>query len=505
MKFESILSLTKNTLYKTLLSNKINQITQNISPIKKTIFEELINNNLKECLIKLKSQNPSQLHLAHFIYRYLDLIETPHNTLNWNLIDPIQKNSIPHINQLPYNKKNLSKVAILKLNGGLGTTMGCHSTKSLIQLKTKKNFIDITIQQLNNFNQQYNCDLPLILLNSFKTSADTNEFIKKYNNLSIYNLCQSKYPRINKHNLKPFDSWLNIDDNWYPPGHGDIYLTLKESPILTALLKKGIEYLFISNSDNLGATLSPEILNFMIQHNHDFIMEVTPKSHLDIKGGCLTKYKNKFFLLERSQVPNNKIPEFENISKFSLFNTNNLWVNINALLNSQTNPTFNLSTIINHKKIHNQSIIQLETAMGSAISSFDNPTAIIVDRSRFFPVKSISDLLIIKSDLIDINKKGIVSKTVSTQLPIVNLINQCSSMSKFNLFFKKIPSLKQCQKLTIIGPVSFGPNVTIIGNVSIKTKKPFYIENKTLENCDILINQNKLKITQKKTPKSSDQ
>ena len=42
---------------------------------------------------------------------------------------------------------------------------------------------------------------------------------------------------------------------WYPPGHGDIYTSLKRSGLLDQFMAEGKEYMFVSNIDNLGATV----------------------------------------------------------------------------------------------------------------------------------------------------------------------------------------------------------------------------------------------------------
>ncbi len=48
--------------------------------------------------------------------------------------------------------------------------------------------------------------------------------------------------------------------SWYPPGHGDIYESFNNCGLLTELINQGKEYVFISNIDNLGATVDMSIL-----------------------------------------------------------------------------------------------------------------------------------------------------------------------------------------------------------------------------------------------------
>merc|ERR1712218_336519 len=72
---------------------------------------------------------------------------------------------------------------------------------------------------------------------------------------------------------------------WYPPGHGDFYQSFFNSGLLDEFVKDGKEYCFISNIDNLGATVDLNILNMVISNNREFVMEVTDKTRADVKGG----------------------------------------------------------------------------------------------------------------------------------------------------------------------------------------------------------------------------
>lgn len=49
---------------------------------------------------------------------------------------------------------------------------------------------------------------------------------------------------------------------WYPPGHGDVFPSLDNSGKLDELLAQGKEYVFIANSDNLGAIVDLSIHTF---------------------------------------------------------------------------------------------------------------------------------------------------------------------------------------------------------------------------------------------------
>ena len=182
---------------------------------------------------------------------------------------------------------------VIKLNGGLGTSMGCQGPKSTITVRDDLTFLDLIIRQLENINMAFDSNVPLVLMNSFNTDEETNKIINKYNHIrvKIYTFNQSRYPRIDKDSLLPItrSAATNSDlEAWYPPGHGDIYESLHNSGLLKMFIDEGKEYMFVSNSDNLGATVDLNILDFLLnppnaKKSPEFLMEVTDKTRADVK------------------------------------------------------------------------------------------------------------------------------------------------------------------------------------------------------------------------------
>ena len=109
----------------------------------------------------------------------------------------------------------LDKLAVIKLNGGLGTSMGCKGPKSVIPVRNDLTFLDLTVQQIEYLNQKFDADVPLILMNSFNTDEDTQKIIKKYSGFKVRILTfnQSRYPRINKETLLPIAKTANTTDD----------------------------------------------------------------------------------------------------------------------------------------------------------------------------------------------------------------------------------------------------------------------------------------------------
>nr|XP_023408455.1 UTP--glucose-1-phosphate uridylyltransferase isoform X2 [Loxodonta africana]XP_023408456.1 UTP--glucose-1-phosphate uridylyltransferase isoform X2 [Loxodonta africana]XP_023408457.1 UTP--glucose-1-phosphate uridylyltransferase isoform X2 [Loxodonta africana] len=394
---------------------------------------------------------------------------------------PIQPYEKIKARGLPDNISSvLNKLVVVKLNGGLGTSMGCKGPKSLIGVRNENTFLDLTVQQIEHLNKTYNTDVPLVLMNSFNTDEDTKKILQKYSHcrVKIYTFNQSRYPRINKESLLPVAKDVSYSgentEAWYPPGHGDIYASFYNSGLLDTLIGEGKEYIFVSNIDNLGATVDLYILNHLMNPPNgkrcEFVMEVTNKTRADVKGGTLTQYEGKLRLVEIAQVPKAHVDEFKSVSKFKIFNTNNLWISLAAVRRLQEQNAIDMEIIVNPKTLDGGlNVIQLETAVGAAIKSFENSLGINVPRSRFLPVKTTSDLLLVMSNLYSLNA-GSLTMSEKREFPTVPLVKLGSSFTKVQDYlrrFESIPDMLELDHLTVSGDVTFGKNVSLKGTVII--------------------------------------
>lgn len=132
--------------------------------------------------------------------------------------------------------------------------------KSALEVKPGLTFLDLTVRQIAALNRAHGVDVPLLLMTSFHTHEDTTRVVRRYadSRVHVTTFLQSRYPRVLKESMLPCALSAEADhDKWYPPGHGDLYASLVHSGVLDRLLAQGKEYLFVSNSDNLGATCVP--------------------------------------------------------------------------------------------------------------------------------------------------------------------------------------------------------------------------------------------------------
>ncbi|KAL7747023.1 UTP-glucose-1-phosphate uridylyltransferase [Sorochytrium milnesiophthora] len=399
--------------------------------------------------------------------------------LDWEKIKSPDEHITPYsdISECPPKKETelLSKLAVLKLNGGLGTTMGCVGPKSAIEVRDGLTFLDLTVRQIEYLNTNRKVQVPLILMNSFNTDEETKRIVQKYmgHQLSILTFNQSQFPRIFKDSLLPCPKHPDEDKtkgNWYPPGHGDLFESLENSGLLDQLLSQGKEWIFVSNVDNLGATVDTAILNHMAESGAEFIMEVTDKTKADIKGGTLINYDGHIRLLEIAQVPGEHVDDFKSIKKFKIFNTNNLWISLKAIKRILNDREMNMDVIVNVKTSEaGEKVIQLETAVGAAIKHFKGAKGVNVPRSRFLPVKSTSDLFLVTSDLYRLNhgELSMNPQRLFNTIPIVKLSEQFKKVNNYQARFRGSPRILELDHLTVTGDVTFGNDVTLKGTVII--------------------------------------
>ena len=243
-------------------------------------------------------------------------------------VKPEELANFDHLERYVASGKRAYQDAIwVVLNGGLGTSMGLTGPKSLLRVTRGRTFLDIILRRAER------CNVPLALMNSFSTQRETLSALQEINPVrSPLHFLQHKFPKILQTGLAPASWPPNPELEWNPPGHGDVFTALYTSGVLQDLLDKGIRYAFISNSDNLGATMDPALLGFFSAQGYPFMMEVAEKTPADIKGGHLAKLTNgRFLLRESAQCPHNELDAFQNIQRYRFFNTNNIWLNLTFL------------------------------------------------------------------------------------------------------------------------------------------------------------------------------
>jgi UTP--glucose-1-phosphate uridylyltransferase len=398
-------------------------------------------------------------------------------------IEPLE--DVPALSELPEGDASaVERAVVLKLNGGLGTSMGMTRAKSLLQVKDGRTFLEVIVRQILAMRERHRARLPLLLMNSFATRDDTLAALERHPELALDGLpldfLQGRVPKLLADGYEPV-SWPSHPElEWAPPGHGDVFASLAATGLLAELLERGYEYLFLSNSDNLGATLEPRILAWLAAEGLPFVSEVVDRTESDRKGGHLARRRSDGGLLlrETAQVPDEDQSAFEDIGIHRYFNANNIWVSLRAVGRAlDEGGVLELPMIVNRKTVDptdssSPEVVQLETAMGAAIGVFEGAGAVHVPRDRFVPVKKTSDLLVVRSDayrLADDWTVRLVSERDGRPPQVELDADYYKLIGDFEERFPAgPPSLAGCERLEVDGDVTFGRDVTVRGSVRLE-------------------------------------
>jgi UTP--glucose-1-phosphate uridylyltransferase len=400
---------------------------------------------------------------------------------------------VPALRDLPAaNGRALERVAVVKLNGGLATTMGLRQPKSLVEVREGHSFLDIITGQTAGLRRRYGIELPLLLMNSEATQKQTQAALEKRGE-SVPTFLQSMVPKLDAHTLEPASWPANPSLEWSPPGHGDVYAALRRSGMLGRLRQRGFEYVMISNSDNLGATADPRIAAHLESEQMPFLLEVVEGTKAERKGGHIARRRSggQLVLRESAQVPPQDSHSFGDYRHWHYFNTNNLWVSLAALDHTleRQGGVLELPLIANHKTLdprdsRTPEVIQLESAMGSAIASFEGARVLCVPRTRFAPVKTTDDLLLVRSDLYTLSGDWQLQPLPerASSLPYVELDQRYYKLlDEFEARFPEgPPSLREAERLVIAGDITFEGGVIVRGSVELEAEQPRRIRSGTV-------------------------
>lgn len=424
----------------------------------------------------MRAENISEAAILAFKNSYSALVAGETGMIPEDSIRPA--NNVPSLDDIAKRTQArpelLDETVVLKLNGGLGTSMGLEKAKSLLPVKDGNTFLDLIAQQVLKLREATGKQVRFMLMNSFNTSGDTLAFLRqRYPELAGdpgLELLQNKVPKVDAETLRPA-AWAARGGGaleWCPPGHGDLYAALHGSGRLDELLAAGVKYMFVSNSDNLGATLDPRLLTWFADSGKPFLMECCERTAADKKGGHLAvrRRDGRFVLRESAQCAAEDEGAFQDVDRHRYFNTNNLWVRLDKLKEEleRAGGLIPLPMIKNAKTVDPQDgnspkVFQLETAMGAAIECFAGAGAVAVPRARFAPVKKCSDLFLLRSDAYVTTDHAtlVLNPQLNGACPLVELDPKVYKLVQGldRLTRNGTPSMVLCSRLTVNGKVKF--------------------------------------------------
>ena len=429
---------------------------------------------------RMRAENLPEIVVRTFRYYYRQLLHGETGLIPEAAIRPVEE--LPDAETFSAElaqtgRRVLNRTVLIKLNGGLGTSMGLDRAKSLLRIKDDLTFLDVIARQAQH------AGVPLVLMNSFNTRDDSLRALQRYPGLAKQaaplDFLQHKIPRVVQESLEPVEWAEDAELEWCPPGHGDIYTALLTSGMLEILLAEGIEFAFVSNADNLGAALDMAILGYFAEQQLPFMMEVADRTGADRKGGHLAQTEQgQLVLRESAQCPAEDLEAFQDIGRHRYFNTNNLWLHLPSLrwMMQERDNLLGLPMIRNEKTVDPRDsgstpVYQLETAMGSAIGAFEGAGAVRVPRARFTPVKTTDDLLAVRSDAFTLTDdyRIVISPKRDYEELVVDLDECCYRLitQLEERFPHGPPSLLRCRRFQVVGDVIFGHKIVAESNVRV--------------------------------------
>ncbi|WP_433728577.1 UTP--glucose-1-phosphate uridylyltransferase [Actinoplanes sp. CA-051413] len=433
-------------------------------------------------LLKAQQAGAHPVELAALRSRLRQLSEPQAGLLPGEALEPLR--DVVSLEDLPeppaeQAREVLDRLVVVKLNGGLGTSMGLSGPKSLLEVKPGVSFLDVIARQVLAVRERHGARLPLLLMNSVATRGPSLEALDRYDDLRDQGVPrdfrQGREPKLRADDLYPVEWPADPELEWCPPGHGDLYTALAASGTLDRLLDAGLRWCFVSNSDNLGATVDIRIAAWVAAEQIPFVMETVRGTPADRKGGHLALRDGQVVLRETAQVPEGDT-SFTDVERWKFYNTNNLWIDLHALRQlQQADPAApQLPLIVNRKTVDPKDpsstpVIQLETAMGAAIGSIPGARPALAPRARFAPVKTTDDLLLVRSDAYEIARDGRMAPAFDGSAPVVTLDpDHFRLMPDFERRFAMgPPSLRRATRLRVEGDVTFGANVVVEGDVTL--------------------------------------
>lgn len=372
----------------------------------------------------------------------------------------------------------LATTAMIKLNGGLGTSMGLHRAKSLLVVRDGLSFLDIMARQVLATRERLGVELPLIFMHSFATQADCLAALAAYPTLPVDGLdldfLQSREPKLRADDLAPVRWPANPALQWCPPGHGDLLPSLLATGLLDRLIERGYRYAFVSNGDNLGASPDERLAGWFARSGAPYAAEVTPRTPMDRKGGHLARRLSdgRIVLRDTAMTPAEDLEHFMDPERHPFAHCNSLWFDLAALRERLLahDGALGLPLIRNAKTVDptdpaSTPVIQIETAMGTAVEVFDGAQAIVVGRDRFRPVKTTNQLLVLRSDAYALTDDARLRLRREPE-PVVTLSEPYRPIDGLDARLPAgPPSLLEATSLDVRGDYTFGARVRVTGDV----------------------------------------
>ena len=166
---------------------------------------------LAEAVRRLQERGADDRSVAVFTDYYHQLESGALGTIPEASIEPLV--DLPRLDAVEASEADraaaLRQVAVIKLNGGLGTSMGLAGPKSALSVRDGLTFLDVIARQVLALRERYAAPLPVIFMNSFRTDTETEAILAAYPDLPVRGLplgfLQGAEPKLRADTLAPVD------------------------------------------------------------------------------------------------------------------------------------------------------------------------------------------------------------------------------------------------------------------------------------------------------------
>ena len=443
---------------------------------------------------KMREDGLPEAAIKVFSDYYRQLEDGQTGLIDEDSIEPLLE--VDHLDEVDIDEQAgidaLDQTVYLKLNGGLGTSMGLDKAKNLLSVRDGLTFLDIIARQVLAARERYGVRLPVLFMNSFRTQADTEEALAAYPELARDGLplgfLQNREPKLTADTLEPVEWPADPSLEWCPPGHGDLYIALQASGVLDQLIEQGYRYANVCNGDNLGTAPNPRIAGWFAASGAPYAAEVCRRTVNDRKGGHLAirKSDGQLILRDTAQTSEEEMHYFTDEHRHPFFHTNNLWFDLVVLRQALTerDSVLGLPMIRNEKTVDpadktSPKVIQIESAMGTAVEVFEGATAICVGRDRFLPVKTTNELLLLRSDLYDLDEDYRLVAATDRAVKVDLDGEFYKLVGDFEERFAGPLGLREATSFTVVGDHHFGEDIQVIGEVEVGADDPARLEDGT--------------------------
>lgn len=439
---------------------------------------------LRHAQEKMRAAGISESAVAVFSRHHRELASGATGVIGEEEIAPVTE--LPHLKRVEVDAaeggRALADTVMVRLNGGLATSMGLTHAKSLLPVEGGRSFLDLIAAQVLHARRRTGARLPLVLLNSFRTRDDSLAALRRHPELAVpgvpADVVQNRVPKLREDTLEPVAWPADPSLEWCPPGHGDLFPTLYDTGLVDLLIDAGFRRIFCANADNLGATPDPRVAGWFAASGAPYAAEVCSRTPADRKGGHLARRRSdgQLILRETAQTSDQDMRWFTDETVHPYAHANNIWIDLHALrdLLAAAGGDLGLPLIRNRKTVDptdpgSTPVIQAESAVGAAVGAFEGAQALVVGRDRFVPVKSTNDLLLLRSDAYAVGEDGVPRAQVSPA-PFVDLDPAHYRMfADFEARFPNgAPSLREATSLVVRGDWTFGAGVTVRGSVRLE-------------------------------------